>query len=88
MIKLTIKSKDNYSNYVLEENNETYEVNINFMNVELPSIGDYLYIPEKVLKEKVSLNYGIIENSNNIDEEKLMVMLKNNNKIYLQRFYG
>ena len=88
MIKLTIKSKDNYSNYVLEENNETYEVNINFMNVELPAIGDYLYIPEKVLKEKVSLNYGIIENSNNIDEEELMVIVKNNNKIYLQRFYG
>ena len=88
MIKLTIKSKDNYSNYVLEENNETYEVNINFMNVELPSVGDYFYIPEKVLKEKVSLNYGIIENSNNIDEEELMVIVKNNNKIYLQRFYG
>ena len=88
MIKLTIKSKDNYSNYVLEGNNETYEVNINFMNVELPAIGDYLYIPEKVLKEKVSLNYGIIENSNNIDEEELMVIVKNNNKIYLQRFYG
>ena len=88
MIKLTIKSKDNYSNYVLEGNNETYDVNINFMDVELPAIGDYLYIPEKVLKEKVSLNYGIIENSNNIDEEELMVIVKNNNKIYLQRFYG
>ena len=88
MIKLTIKSKDNYSNYVLEGNNETYDVNINFMDVELPSVGDYFYIPEKVLKEKVSLNYGIIENSNNIDEEELMVIVKNNNKIYLQRFYG
>ena len=88
MIKLVIKNKDEYSNYVLEGNNETYEVNINFMNVELPSVGDYFYIPEKVLKEKVSLNYGIIENSNNIDEEELMVIVKNNNKIYLQRFYG
>ena len=88
MIKLVIKNKDEYSNYVLEGNNETYDVNINFMNVELPAIGDYLYIPEKVLKEKVSLNYGIIENSNNIDEEELMVIVKNNNKIYLQRFYG
>ena len=88
MIKLVIKNKDEYSNYVLEGNNETYDVNINFMNVELPAIGDYLYIPEKVLKEKVSLNYGIIENSNNIDEEELMVIVKNNNKIYLQRLYG
>ena len=88
MIKLVIKNKDEYSNYVLEGNNETYDVNINFMDVELPSVGDYFYIPEKVLKEKVSLNYGIIESSNNIDEEELMVIVKNNNKIYLQRFYG
>ena len=87
MIKLVIKSKDEYSNYVLEGNDKTYEANINFMNVELPSIDDTIYIPEKVLKEKVSLNYSIVDNSN-IDEEELIVIVKNNNKIYLQRYYG
>ena len=34
MIKLIIKSKDEYSNYVLEDNkNNIYEVNINFIDV-------------------------------------------------------
>ena len=87
MIKLVLKSKDEYCNFVLESNDKTYEVNINFMNVELPSIGDTIYIPEKVLKDKVSLNYSIVDNSN-IDEEELMVIVKNNNKVYLQRYYG
>lgn len=88
MIKLVLKNKDEYCNFVLESNDKTYEVNINFMNVELPSIDDTIYIPEKVLKEKVSLNYSIVDNSN-IDEEELMVIVNNNNnKIYLQRYYG
>ena len=89
MIKLMIKSKDEYSNYVLEDNNnKKYEVNINFIEVESPSIGDYIYISEKLLNEKVSLNYGLIDESDNVDEEDLILMIRNNNKIYLQRFYG
>lgn len=88
MIKLVIKGKDSYSNYVLEGNDKIYEVNINFMDIELPIEGDYLYIPEKVLNEEVSLNYGIVDNSDNIVEEDLLLLVKNNNKIYLQRFYG
>ncbi len=89
MIKLMIKNKDEYSNYVLEDNhNKIYEVNINFIGVELPTIGDYIYIPEKVLKEKVSLNYGTIDKRSNIEEKELMLLVGNNKKIYLQRYYG
>lgn len=89
MKKLLIKSKDEYSNYILEDNKKNvYEVNINFIDVELPNIGSYLYIPEKVLKEKVSLNYGVIEDKTNISEDELIVIIQDNNKIYLQRFYG
>ena len=88
MIKLMIKSKDEYCNYVLENNNKTYELNINFMDIELPAVGDYIYIPEKVLNEKVSLNYGLIDSENNKNEDELMILVNNNTKIYLQRFYG
>ena len=89
MKKLIIKNKDEYSNYVLEDNKNTiYEVNINFINIELPNIGSYLYIPEKVLEEKVSLNYGIIEDTANINEDELIAIIQNDKKIYLQRFYG
>ena len=89
MIKLIIKSKDEYSNYVLKDNkNNIYEVNINFIDVELPPVEASIYIPEKVLKEKVSLNYGLIEDTANINEDELITIIQNDKKLYLQRFYG
>lgn len=87
MIKLVINNKDEYCNYVLEGNNSRYEININFMGIDEPKVGDYIYIPERVLKEKISLNYGKIED-NNVKEEELMLLIRDNDKIYLQRFYG
>ena len=47
MKKLFIKSKDEYSNYILEDNkNNIYEANINFIDIESPIIGAYIFIPE------------------------------------------
>ena len=89
MKKLIVKNKDEYSNYILEDNkNNIYEVNINFIDVELPIIGSYLYIPEKVLKERVSLNYGLIEDTTNINEDELITIIQDEKKLHLQRFYG
>ena len=87
MIKLMIKSKDEYSNYILENNNKTYEVNINIIGTNILEVGNYIYMPEEVLKEKVSLNYGPIE-GNDIKEDEVILLMKNNEKIYLQRYYG
>ena len=89
MKKLIVKNKDEYSNYILEDSkNNIYEVNINFIDVELPTIGSYLYIPEKVLKERVSLNYGLIKDTTNINEDELITIIQNEKKLHLQRFYG
>ena len=88
MIKLLMKSKDEYCNYVFENNNKTYELNINFMDIELPVVGDYIYMPENVLKEKVSLNYGLIDSIDNLNEDELVLLVNNNKKVYLQRYYG
>ena len=89
MIKLRIIKSDEYSNYVLEDNyNKKYEVNINFMGIDKPSIGTIIYIQEEVLKENVSLNYGLVDNTFNINENELIVLVNNDKKTYLQRFYG
>ena len=87
MIKLKIKSIDEYCNYVLENDNKTYEVNMNFMSINKPSVEDYIYMPEKLLKENVSLNFGPVENDN-LNEDEIIVLLNKENKIYLQRFFG
>ena len=67
MIKLVMKSKDEYCNYVFENNNKTYELNINFMDIDKPICGTIIYIQESVLKEKVSLNYGPVEKDKDVD---------------------
>ena len=41
-----------------------------------------------MLEEKVSLNYGKIEDITNINEDELIIIIQNNKKLYLQRFYG
>ena len=67
MKKLFIKSKDEYSNYILEDNkNNIYEANINFIDIESPIIGAHIFIPE----------------------DELIIIIQNNKKLYLQRFYG
>ena len=87
MIKLKIKSIDEYCNYVLESDNKVYEVNINFMDINKPSEGDYVYMSEETLRENVSLNYGPI-NNDNLNENDIIVLSNKGNKIYLQRFFG
>jgi hypothetical protein len=60
MKKFKLIKKDEYANYILEDsNNNKYEVNINFIDIE-PQINDYIFLNEKILSEDVSLNYGIM----------------------------
>ncbi len=89
MIKLTIINKDEYSNYILEDNEgNNYELNINFIGIEIPKIGSEIFIQESVINEKVSLNYGIIDNNRNPSEEELIAISFDGNQNYLQRYYG
>ena len=89
MLKLEFIKKDKYSNYILiDSNGKKYELNINFIDVEKPNIGTIVYIPKSVLEESVSLNYGKVDKSNQINEKDLIVLKNNNQKVFLQRFYG
>ena len=89
MIKLTIVQTDEYANYVLRDNDgNNYDVNINFMGMEKPKIGRIIYIDEDVIKENVSLNYGIINNNDKPKENELIVIACDGEEKYLQRYYG
>lgn len=89
MIKLTIVQNDEYANYVLKDNkNNDYYLNINFMNMEKPKVGTEIIIPEKVIKENVSLNYGVIDEENRPKDDELLILSYEGKETYLQRFYG
>ena len=89
MIKLTIIKTDQYANYSLKDcDGNDYVLNINFMGIDKPPIGTELYIPESNIEEKVSLNYGMIDEEIKPKEDEIIVMSYEGKQKYLQRFYG
>ena len=86
MIKLQIKSINNY-NYILQSTNEdTYKLNIGFINIDKkPTVGDYLYLTDDVVLENNMYTYGPIYNQYKDDIIKVETQ---NDIYYLQRYYG
>lgn len=85
MKKLKVIQIDNFLYTLEDDNKEIYTINLEFYNTKV-SIGDYLFIPIKVLKEKNIYTYGeIIENT---DVDEYIKIIHNNEEIYLQRYYG
>ena len=96
MIKLIIKNIDGY-NYILKDsNNKSYNINIEFYDIDvLPKVGDIIYINNKLLNKinnniasfgKLDGIYGrtIIDEN---DEDVIGVSI-HDKVIYLKRYYG
>lgn len=95
MKKLEINKIDNYQYELKDINNKIYYFNIEFYNLEKkPKIGDYIYMNEKLLKEEYSiLSFDILEskygrNIQTEEDEDLVILLIDNERIYLKRVYG
>lgn len=94
MKKLLINKIDNYVYYLLDENNVEYKLQLEFYDINnLPKVGDYLYVNEKLLNEQILLSFGLINNqdgkdANLLKEEEILVWVGNCDKIYFKRYYG
>lgn len=84
MKKVRVKEINGYD-YVLEDIDNTYTLNIEFYDVEV-HIGDYIYISDKILNEKNVFAFGPINKVSK--DEDIIKLIHNNNEIYLQRYYG
>lgn len=93
MKKLKIKKIDKYQYELKDINNKIYHFNIEFYNLEKkPKINDYIYMNEKILQENYSiLNFDKLDSQYGREiktEEDVIVLLIDNEKIYLKRIYG
>ena len=95
MKKLMIAKKDNYEYVLKDTDNKEYQFNIEFYNVErLPEVGDYLFMSEKMLQENnFVLSFDVLESEygrkiENADDDDIVVLMINEEKIYLKRVYG
>ncbi len=93
MKKVTIKDKEDYIYYLTDNNNE-YELKIEFYDLNiLPKKGDNFYLDEKLLREKILLSFGLINNNDGKDinllkEDEILILDNGKEKIYLKRYYG
>ncbi len=96
MIKLIIENIDGY-NYILKDsNNKSYNINIEFYDVDvLPKVGDIIYINNKLLN-KINNNVvsfgkldGIYGRTITDENDEDVIGLSIQDKIiYLKRYYG
>ena len=95
MKKLMIIKKDRYVYTLKDTDNNMYQFNIEFYNIEKnPEVGDYLFMSEKILQENNSvLSFDCIESEygrklKNATDDDIVVLMINEEKIYLKRVYG
>ncbi len=96
MLKLIVKKIDNYNYHLQDKFNRKYNLNIEFYNLKNSiKINDYIYMNEKLIRkinnQAVSFgpldgNYG--KNIESSDDEDIIMLVTDNKKIYLKRFYG
>ena len=90
MKRLKIVKKEEY-NYTLEDENlNKYTKAINFYDTRKPVVGDIIYIPEVVLKEKNIFSYGLIKNEevDIFNPDDLIKIKTESEEYYLKRLYG
>ena len=98
MVKLKILDKNNYEYKLEDEKGKLYKINLEFLDVNNPLIGNYIYINEELLNPRydgysTSYTFGSLENKygkENIQMEDIDVIkvTLNNKEIYLKRLYG
>lgn len=88
MKKIRLINIDNYK-YTFEDNeNKRYNLNIQFFDFE-PKLEDTFYMPEDILKEKNIFSFGFINKEDkNTSIEDIIKIVRNDEEIYLQRYYG
>ena len=89
-----IIKKDSYVYTLKDTDNNMYQFNIEFYNIEKnPEVGDYLFMSEKILQENTFLSFDILESEygrkiENANDDDLVVLIINEEKIYLKKVYG
>ena len=87
MKRVRIINKNRYDYTLEDDDNKKYVLNIEFYQAEL-NVGDYIYISDKVLKEKNLFAFGPLTEDKNIIEDDIIKVVQDNKEFYLQRYYG
>ena len=95
-VSLIIEKVDDYKYFLKDSDMNEYILNMEFYDIDkLPGVGDKINIHKNMVNNlnnylysfgSVDATYG--KNVDDLLDEDIIVLLMNNKKIYLKRFYG
>ena len=95
MKKLVVDKIVDYNYFLRDKDEKIYNLNIEFYDLESSvETGDYIYINEELLKEEnVSFSFGPLSGEygrklTSSSDKDIVVLISNNEKLYLKRYYG
>ena len=86
LIKLEVTSVRKYD-YKFKYNNKIIHKNIEFYSNTKPKVGDFVYISIETIGDDM-LSYGHIKNINEINHKNILVIERQDKRVYLKRYYG
>ncbi|MDO4996498.1 MAG: hypothetical protein Q4E69_04900 [Bacilli bacterium] len=86
MHRLIIINIDEYVLTLQDEEENNYKKVIDFINTDYkPKLGDYITLPDNVLKQDNLFVYGDVYDK---DKDDIILVKREDKNIYLQRYYG
>lgn len=86
LIKLEVLSVKKYD-YKFRYNGKIIHKNIEFYSKTKPKVGDIVYVSLKILEDDM-LSFGHIKSIPEVNHNNVFVIQRNNQNIYLRRYYG
>lgn len=88
MKKLIIKNINEYNYTLVDNDNNSHNLNIEFYGFA-PDVGDTIYLSEKNLHEGVLYSYGHISDEyTQKDDKDIVKIIHGDDIVYMQRYYG
>ncbi len=94
MKEFEIIEADKYIYSIKDKEDNKYKLNADFMDIDkTPSIGDFVYMTEKLLKENIPYTFGPLHSKygrkmESAEDEDILILKIGEEVIYLQRYYG
>lgn len=86
LIKLEVINAKKYD-YTFKYNGKIINKNIEFYSKTKPKVKDIIYMSYKILEDDM-LAFGHIKNIQEVNHNNVLIIQRDNQKIYLRRYYG
>ncbi len=88
MKKLIVQQVEGYNYYLLDENETTHILNIEFYSKYKPQVNDIIYVDDTIIEEINLFAFDDITDTNDINEKDVIKVVNNDKEYYLIRVYG